>query len=113
MKKEFALSASERRALERSAPEMVKRFADDSENLGVVVSAFRKVAQAAKAQREALQEVALLELVQQGVTNQEGLRERLAGLAATNEALDRENKSLRESMTALKASPALAVHSDE
>lgn len=104
------LTAAERKFIERNAPEAVQRFASErTGDLGVRVSAYRKLASAARAERDAITEVHLLRVVELG-----GDPTRMARQArAERDALQVDNRRLAAKVSELAAKPALAVHSED
>jgi hypothetical protein len=104
------LSKSERKFLETNAPDAVASYVRErGHSLATRVSAYRKVAAAAKAERQAISEVHLLRIVEMG--GDPALAARSAQAEA--EQLRQENRALVDRVTELRAAPALAVHSED
>lgn len=105
MKRE-GLTSSELRLLREDSQPSILAFIDrEGPQLATRTNAYRKVAAAARARREALLEVRALELA-----------EGIVGIGPTIEdvqALEDENARLRQQIEALIAAPALAVHSGD
>lgn len=104
------LSKAERKFLQDNAPSAVSSYVDERGNsLSTRVSAFKKVAAAARAEREAITEVHLLRIAEMGTDPSEVVRR----AHAEADHLRQENRSLVDRLTALKSAPALAVHSED
>lgn len=98
------------RSSSASAP--VRQFvARQQEAVGVRTSAYRKVAAAARAEREALVEIAALEAVR--LAAGQGDNARIAQLESDRSHLLHELDSLRNRLMTATALPALAVHSND
>jgi len=94
------------------APDAVRQFvARQHESLGTRTSAYRKVAAAAKAERDALVEIATLGAVRAAATNAATAEERVKQLEAEQRQLVRELDATRSQLEHAVAAPAIAVHS--
>lgn len=95
------LSRSESRAL-HDAPDLVREFAEQmGSDLAARTSAYRKIAAAARAEREALTELYLLAGVRNGTNPAVRVAE-----------LERHNAELQGRVTRLTALPAMVVNGD-
>lgn len=94
------------------APETVRQFAArQHESFGVRTSAYRKVAAAARAEREALLEVATLEVVRASAEGSVVAAGRVTQLESERQALEREVDALHAKLRVATAKPAMAIHS--
>lgn len=95
------------------AAEIQGYLARSHDQVGLRISAYRKVAAAARAEREAIIETRLLEMARDNALDISEYRQRVA--AAQQQARDAlaENDRLRNSLVARAALPAAAVHSSD
>lgn len=89
------------------APEEIKQFVAERRNIEVRTSAYRKIAAAARAEREALMEVRLLALVKLS----DDPANAVAARTAERDSARTEATALRRRVAELEAGPAMAVHS--
>lgn len=103
------LTTDEIAMLRSTANPVVRQYLNrQHEDVGLKVSAYRKVADAARAERSALLEVHALNVVRQKLGDST-----LVVQSADLDALERQNDELRGKVQALTAGPAMAVHSDD
>jgi hypothetical protein len=94
-------------------PVAVRRFvARQHESIGVRTTAYRKVANAARAERDALIEIAALEVVHGVRHAASDFEAEVAALKAERDALAREVGERRRQLRQTTASPALAVYAE-
>lgn len=97
---------------ERSAP-AVRQFASrQHETMGVRISAYRKIAAAARAERDALMEIAALEVVRAASEDSATSRARVSELEAERRRLENQLEDTQRRLRVATAAPAIAVHSD-
>lgn len=93
-------------------PYAIRQYASrQHESIGLRVSAFRKVAAAAKAEREALLEVAALGVVRMAMEGTSRAEDRVSALEEERRILASELDRTRTRLLEATAAPALAVHS--
>jgi hypothetical protein len=83
------------------------------QNIGTKVSAYRKVAAAARAEADALLAIRDLDDARGEWAQIQQAREAIGGLTARNRALEGQLAKKDAETLALKAAPALAVHSED
>ena len=94
------------------APEVVRQFVSrQHESLGTRTNAYRKVAAAARAERDALVEIAALGAVRAAATGSVSDAERVRQLEADQRQLTKELESTRKQLESATAAPAIAIHS--
>lgn len=94
--------------------EVVKRFlARQHQNIGTKASAYTKVAKAARAEREALEEIVHLSIVKGEVEALDKTTDQLKAERRRAAALEVRNNELREQLTRSIAGPAMAINSGE
>ena len=94
------------------APEIVRQFVSrQHESLGTRTSAYRKVAAAARAERDALVEIAALGAVRAAAIGAVSDAERVRQLEANQRQLTKELEATRSQLEQATAAPAIAVHS--
>lgn len=96
---------------DRAAASVRQFTSRQHESMGVRTSAYRKIAAAAKAEREALIEVAAVTLIRDAALTSDSPR-RIAELEAERSRLVAEIENVRERLMSATAAPALAVHSE-
>lgn len=95
------------------APEAIKRFTSrQHDSIGVRTSAYRKVAAAARAEREALMEVAALEVVRAAASNSVAAQGRVAELESERLSIAAQLEETQKRLRVATAMPALAVHAE-
>lgn len=97
---------------ERAAPVVRSFVARQHEVVGTRTSAYRKVAAAARAEREALMEVAILAVVRARSEGSLMSDARVSALESEQSRLERELTQTRQRLQIATAAPALAIHSD-
>lgn len=110
-KNEATLTTAEVAAL-RDAPDEIRRYVDEGSVGEERVGAYRKVALAARAEREALMEVRFLglaRLADDPVRALVNARRRMETLQSDRDALATENEVLRRRVVELRAAPAMAI----
>jgi predicted transcriptional regulator len=94
-------------------PQAIRQYASrQHESIGVRTSAYRKIAASARAEREALLEVAALGVVRvasEGGVNSQG---RIEALEAERRQLEADLETTRRRLLAATAAPAMVVHSE-
>lgn len=94
------------------APETVRQFVSrQHESLGTRTQAYRKVAAAARAEREALMEIATLGAVRAAATKTVTAEERVKQLESEHRELTRDLEATRTQLEHATAAPAKAIHS--
>lgn len=94
-------------------PESIRTFAArQHEAMGVRASAYRKVAAAARAEREALLEIAALAVVRSVSEGTMTAQERVGQLETERRQLAGQLESTQRKLLAATAAPAMAVHSE-
>lgn len=94
------------------APETVRQFVSrQHESLGTRTNAYRKVAAAARAERDALVEIAALGAVRGVAARSVSAEERVRQLEADRRQLAKELESTRKQLENATAAPAIAIHS--
>lgn len=88
-------------------------LARQHDNIGLRISAYRKVAAAARAEREAIVEVNLLAMARKESADTVTLQRQKAELENQNLTLVQQNEDLRRDLVRSIATPALAVHSED
>lgn len=97
---------------ERSAPIVRSFVARQHEVVGTRTSAYRKVAAAARAEREALMEVAMLSVVRARSEGSLIADARVSQLEEEQNRLERELSDTRKRLRQVTAEPALAIHGE-
>lgn len=97
---------------ERAAPSVREFTSRQHEAMGVRTSAYAKVARAARAERDAIVEIAALELARAVAQRQLPLRERVESLEQENAALRANLDAVQTRLEIASAAPAMAVHSE-
>lgn len=110
--KERTLSARERNTLARVNPALADYVDEIAGDWNARLSALQKVARMLKAEREALQELAVTGLLRQGVANLAELRTALDVNEARMDALAGDNDRLRKQLMEATAAPAMAVYGE-
>lgn len=104
---EIAFLKSER------TPSTVRQYVSrQHESIGVRTTAYRKVAAAATAERDALMAVASLAVVRAAAERSETQQGRVERLEQDRRILEAELEKVRRQLQASTAAPALAVHSE-
>jgi hypothetical protein len=94
-------------------PSAIRQFAArQHETIGVRTSAYRKVAAAARAEREALLEIVALQVVQAASSGTVQAQDRVAQLEDERRALEGQLENTRKQLLAATAAPAMAIHSE-
>jgi hypothetical protein len=94
------------------APDAVRQFVSRRhESLGTRTRAYRKVAAAARAERDALVEIATLGAIRAAAGNTVAAEQRVKQLEAEQRQLTRELNATRSQLEQATAAPAIAVHS--
>jgi hypothetical protein len=96
---------------DRSAPAVRQFTSRQHESIGTRTSAYQKIAAAAKAEREALVEVAALSVIREAALTGDGAK-RVAELEAERARLVNEIENVRERLMVATAAPALAIHGE-
>lgn len=97
-----------------STPLEVKHYLARSHgDIGVRAAAYRKVAQAARAEAEAIFAVRTVAALKGETCELADLQSAVVRAADDRRALEEQNRALRERVQVLTALPALAVHSDD
>lgn len=93
-------------------PDSIRQFAArQHEAMGVRASAYRKVAAAARAEREALLEIAALAVVRAVSEGSATAQERVVQLEAERRQLSGQLDETQRRLMAATAAPAMAIHS--
>lgn len=110
----FRLTPAEWTALQQGGvSSMVSNFASKTDSdMDRRVSAYRKIAAAARAEREAIQEVVLCELAREQISSVEALRAKATEAESQIAALERQNDQLRRKNLREIAAPAMAVNGE-
>lgn len=94
--------------------ELVRRYtARNQENIGTWASAYRKVAAAARAEREALEEVTRLAIAKGEAATLIDQQSEIESLRRRAQALEVKNRELETGLHRALAAPSMAVHSDD
>lgn len=108
MKNSNELTKQEKTAVQSVTNPSIRRFVStDIEQLGHRTGAFQKIARAANAERRAIEETVLLELVKEGIPNYEGLRGQVSELSSERDRLQAEKESLYKRLGQTTAQSAL------
>lgn len=94
-------------------PSAIRQFtARQHDSIGLRTSAYRKVAAAARAEREALLEVTALAVVQAATEGTATAQDRVSVLEAERRTLEKQLEGTRAQLLAATAAPAMAVHAE-
>lgn len=95
------------------APDSIRQFtARQHEAMGVRASAYRKVAAAARAEREALLEIAALAVVRAVSEGTATAEERVGQLETERRQLSGQLEETQRRLMTATAAPAMAIHSE-
>lgn len=98
---------------DRCAPSLRAFTTRQHESITIRTSAYRKVAAAARAERDALIEVAMLDLTRAKINTSTLAQDRVKALESEKESLDRELESTRLQLRQATAGPAMVVYGSD
>jgi len=95
-------------------PKEVKEFVLRSyDTIGARITAYEKIAAAARAERLALSEIRRLHEAREAITHESEWRRRIIELEGEKKALEADNEAARKHLAQMTAAPAMAVHSGD